>query len=93
MNAYFDRFDVCEAYLIFERDYHVGGWLRERASNRRRHEATDVQLHRMGFRPAPGLGGYRDLTANGRAIYRGLAERYGFRKVKPAPVRQLSKAA
>lgn len=43
---YFDRFDICEAHRAIEIQYNVGGWLHERPSNRRRHEATHVQLHR-----------------------------------------------
>ena len=65
----FDRFDICEAYLILEHDYHVGGWLRERPSNQRRRESCGVQLRRMQFRPSPLLGSYDDLTENGQAIY------------------------
>lgn len=49
---YFDRFDICGAYLALENDYNVGGWLCERPSNRRRGESVGVQLHRMQFRPA-----------------------------------------
>ena len=74
---YFDRFDICEAYLTPEWEWHVGGWLHERPSNQRRMESTDVQLHRMGFRPSPMLGEYDDLTENGKAIYDLAAQRYG----------------
>jgi len=28
--AYFDRFDICEAYAYLETDYNVGGMLQER---------------------------------------------------------------
>ena len=51
---HYDRFDICEAYLVMEWDSHVGGWLRERESNRRRGEATSIQLHRIRFKPRPG---------------------------------------
>lgn len=44
-----DRFNICQAYSQLESDYNVGGWLRERPSNRRRNEACSVQLSRMGF--------------------------------------------
>jgi hypothetical protein len=74
---YFDIFDICEAHYILECDYNVGGWLHERPSNRRRMESTDVQLHRMGFKPSPMLGSYDDLSENGQAIYDELVERYG----------------
>ena len=72
---YFDRFDIAEAHLLIEHDFHVGGWLRERPSNQRRRESTDVQLHRMRFRPRPNLS-FDTLTENGQAIYRSLEERY-----------------
>ena len=76
---YFDRFDICEAHRAIEIHYNVGGWLRERPSNRRRREATHVQLRRMHFEPAPTHADCFDaLTENGRAIYRELEARYGF---------------
>jgi hypothetical protein len=28
--AYFDRFDICEAYAVLEWDWNMGGWLQER---------------------------------------------------------------
>lgn len=77
---YFDRFDICEAHLALEWDYHNGGWLRERPSNRRRMESTDVQLHRMHFRPGAGFRGFDSLSENGQDIYRDLEARYGFTK-------------
>jgi len=75
--AHFDRFDVCEAHCVFERDYHSGGWLHERPSNQRRRESTDVQLCRMGFKPAPSLS-FESLSENGQEIYRELERRYRF---------------
>jgi hypothetical protein len=77
---YFDRFDICEAYLALEYDYNVGGWLRERPSNQRRRESTGVQLNRIGFRPGMGWDGFESLTENGQEIYRDLERRYGFDK-------------
>lgn len=74
--AWFDRFDICEAYACLESDYNVGGWLRERPSNKRRREACSVQLHRMHFRPAPSLG-TDTLTENGREIYDAAVTRLG----------------
>lgn len=74
----FDKFDVCEAHYQIETDYHANGWLHERQSNRRRMEATHVQLHRMGFQVGAGWRGYESLTANGREIYHLLRQRYGF---------------
>jgi len=75
---YFDRFDLCAAYLAIEQDYNVGGWLHERPSNRRRRESTDVQLHRMQFKPGACFNGFASLTDNGQEIYRELEARYGF---------------
>lgn len=76
---YFDRFDICAAHHALEVHYHVGGWLRERPSNRRRREATHVQLHRMQYEPAPtSLDVFEALTPNGKDIYRALEARYGF---------------
>lgn len=74
--AYFDRFDICEAHEIIEADYNSGGWLHERPSNRRRMEATHVQLHRMRFRLAPGFKGFESLSDNGKEIYSDLVSRY-----------------
>lgn len=76
----FDRFDICEAHYALEVDWHNGGWLQERPSNRRRKEATHVQLARMDFAPSHGVReyGYDGLTENGKAIYRELETRYGF---------------
>lgn len=82
--CHFDRFDICEAYYALEVDYNFGGQLRERPSNRRRRESTDVQLHRMHFQPGLGIRerGFDGLTENGQAIYRELEQRYGFAQPK-----------
>lgn len=76
----FDRFDICAAHYALEVDWHSGGWLQERPSNRRRKEATHVQLARMQFKPAPSIReyGFAALTENGKEIYRELEARYGF---------------
>jgi hypothetical protein len=42
-------FDICQAHAQLESDYNVGGWLRERPSNKRRMEATACQLSRMQY--------------------------------------------
>jgi len=76
--AYFDRFDICEAYLALEQDWHSGGWLHERPSNRRRREATSIQLMRIQFRPGMAWNGYESLSENGKEIYGLLCKRYGF---------------
>lgn len=70
--ADYDRFDICEAYLLLEWDYNVGGWLRERPTNRRRMEATAVQLARMGFTPSANLS-FDSLCDNAKTIYLGKA--------------------
>jgi hypothetical protein len=80
MTPYFDRFDICEAYLVLEWDYNRNGWLRERPSNRTRWESTGTQLSRIGFKPRLSLGGYKSLTPNGKAIYRQLEARYGLKE-------------
>lgn len=81
--AYFDRFDICEAYAVLEWNWHSGGVLWERPSNIRRGEATgfraestDVQLRRMRFKPRPNLS-YETLSENAREIYHLAAERFG----------------
>lgn len=76
---HFDRFDICAAYAQLESDYNVGGWLRERPSNRRRRESIGVQLHRIGYRP-PGGDPMRAMTANARAIYRAAERRLGLKE-------------
>jgi hypothetical protein len=75
---YFDRFDICEAHLAIEQDWHKGGVLWERPSNARRSESTDVQLHRMHFKPGAARNGFDSLSENGREIYALLCQRYGF---------------
>lgn len=82
---YFDRFDICGAYLALENDWNVGGWLRERPSNQRRRESIGVQLHRMQYRPA------RDACCafeylendNQREIYCAAWQRFGL-KLNPS---------
>lgn len=75
----FNRTDICAAHAAVEFHYHVNGWLRERASNQRRMESTDVQLLRMRCRPAlTRRDPFAALTRNGKAIYRALERRYGF---------------
>lgn len=74
---HFNRHDICAAHEAVEIHYNVDGWLQERPSNRRRNEATHVQLHRMGYKSAPTyLDCHAALTDNGRAIYAELETRY-----------------
>ena len=77
---YYDSFDIAAAYYQIEVDYNKGGWLHERPSNRRRSEATHVQLHRMGFDTGPCWNGYDSLSDNAKEIYHNLRVRYGFDK-------------
>ncbi|MCC5611960.1 hypothetical protein LC612_35820 [Nostoc sp. CHAB 5834] len=71
-----NRFDICEAHAVLEWDFNVGGWLRERPTNLRRMAATSVQLHRMGFKPAPNLS-YENLSDEGREVYLTNVLRWG----------------
>lgn len=66
---------ICAAYEAIERDYNVGGILRERPSNMRRREATGIQLARIGW--APGLTGWPSDSV--KTLYDTLETRYGFK--------------
>lgn len=70
---YFDRFDICAAYLCFACLYHGGmGSPEYRIFGR---------LNRIGYGP-PGQGSHADdpdhLEENARAIFDALVERHGF---------------
>lgn len=68
--AHFDRYDICEAYLALEWDWHDGGWIRERPRPpSRQYESIGVQLERMKFRAGAGFRGYESLSDNGKEIY------------------------
>lgn len=74
---YFDRFDICEAYLALEHDWNVGGVLQERPAARKpRRMSVCYQLHRMGFHPGYLFEGYASLTENGQAIYNAFCEKH-----------------
>lgn len=84
---YFDRFDICEAYLAIEMDYSFGGWLQERdvydgkiddgeGFLRKRKDSIHVQVHRCKYRPSPLFKGYDSLNDNGREIYHALERRF-----------------
>ncbi|WP_126146939.1 hypothetical protein [Synechococcus elongatus] len=61
---YFDRFDICEAYWMFASSWHGGqGCELYRILSR---------LSQMGFKPSIGLRQPKDLSDNGRAIYKRL---------------------
>lgn len=68
-SAYFDRFDICEAYWQLEVDYNISGVLQERKSNKRRNMSTGYQLSRMHFKISPLHMNYNDLSDNAKAIY------------------------
>jgi len=65
----FDRFDVCDAYYQFARDYHRGQWSSE--------YAIFGRLDRVGYSPARSVadGGPSALSANARFILSGLIRR------------------
>lgn len=63
-----NRFDIAEGHAVLEWDYNLGGWLQERPSNRRRMEATSVQLARLHFRPRPNLC-FDTLEDDGKEVY------------------------
>lgn len=76
MDAYFDRFDVCEAWYIF-----ACLWGTDGTATYPRHKAQHLEifgrLHDLQFRPSPMLS-LETLTENGRAIYRALCVRHGY---------------
>ena len=61
---FFDRFDICEAHYLFACLYHEGMWSKT--------YAKFAQLERIGFRCAPGIENPKDLSENGRWIFRDL---------------------
>lgn len=81
MYAYFNRFDICAAHKALEADWHSGGWLQERPSNRRRREATSIQLERIGYScPLDSNCSFESLESdNARAIYVNALQEYGLR--------------
>ena len=83
--AYFDRFDICEAYACLEADYNVDGFVPERDDDRLHRASVDKtlraesigwQLHRMRFRARPFLC-TATLTDNAREIYDAAVMRLG----------------
>jgi len=74
---HWDRFDIAEAYHLLEMHWHSGGILWERPTCARRRQSIGWQLHRMQFKPRPGLADRDDLTDNGRAIYDAALRRWG----------------
>ena len=77
--SYFDRFDICEAYLAVEYDWNRDGWVPERPHRAPGdgRESIDVQLSRIGFKPSALFSGYDSLSDNGKEIYDAACERWG----------------
>jgi hypothetical protein len=59
--VYFDRFDICEAYYMYARDYHDGQW------GKLYHVLCYLQ-EKLGFRPSPMLD-FRSMSENASDIY------------------------
>ena len=63
---YYDRFDIVEAHLVFYSDYHGG------QTSREYQRLSKIKTY---YKPPQGWGyRFRDLTSNGRDIYRALKE-------------------
>lgn len=73
---HFDRFDICEAYELLERDFNSGGIVAERQAARLNRRSIHDQLRHLYFRPRPDLS-YETLTENGKAIYNNAVARWG----------------
>lgn len=58
---YWDRFDICEAYLAIEMDWNVHGLVDGKSYT--------SQMKAFGFRPSPLFNGYDSLEPNGKEIY------------------------
>jgi len=67
---YWDRFDICEAYLALEMDWNVGGLVNGKSYS--------SQLHNMKFRASILFKGYDSLSENGKEIYLNKAFNLGF---------------
>lgn len=83
--ADWNRFDICIAHHCLENDWNVGGWVRERPSNRRRMESTHVQLDRIGFSFSYGPGNFEGLLSeeyeNAAEIYVNALIKFGLAKL------------
>jgi hypothetical protein len=58
---YFDRFDICYAYLALEMDFNEGGLVDGKSYS--------SQMYGFGFRPSPLFNGYDSLCDNAKEIY------------------------
>lgn len=68
--AYFDRFDICEAYLALEMDWNRGGLIDGKSYS--------SQLYNLGFKASPIFNGFESLSDNGKEIYIIKANKLGF---------------
>ena len=58
---YFDRFDICEAYLSIEMDWNIEGFVDGKSYS--------SQLIKIGFKASPLFKGFKSLSENGKEIY------------------------
>ena len=73
---YFDRFDICEAYLALEMDWNQHGVLHERSTFSQGPKQVTAQLHRMHFKTTYSWKGYPSLSENGKEIYNAFLRRH-----------------
>ncbi len=83
----FDRWDVCEAYFLFEMEWHGGNGFdfhgkpmgRDTHKRNRPHHHFDIgcQLSRMRYDPRRDVT-FEGLSDNGKLIYAGLVKRFGY---------------
>jgi hypothetical protein len=69
---YFNRFDICEAYLMYLINYHMGGATRRCEVQNR---SIEYQLHNMNYNPSVLLT-ESSLSDNAREIYHELIHRW-----------------
>lgn len=58
---YWDRFDICEAYLAIDMDWNIGGLVDGKSYS--------SQLDKIGFKASPLFNGFKSLSENGKDIY------------------------
>jgi hypothetical protein len=69
---YFNRFDICEAYLMYYINYHMSGMTRRCEIKNR---GIEYQLYKMKFMVSPILT-ESTLSENARDIYHELIRRW-----------------
>ena len=77
--AYFDRFDICEAYLAIEMDWNEGGFVDGKSYS--------SQLIKIGFKASPLFKGFKSLSENGKEIYLEKIKKLDFYKLLTDNVR------